>query len=45
MLEKIRRWYRQGLWTEKMVRDAEEKGVLHAGQVKDILEGKGHEAE
>ena len=28
MFEKIKKWYKQGLWTEKMVRDAVAKGVI-----------------
>ena len=37
MFEKIKKWYKQGLWTEKMVRNALEKGVLTEEQVNEIL--------
>ena len=37
MFEKIKKWYKQGLWTEKMIRNAEEKGVLTYEQVVAIL--------
>ena len=37
MFEKINRWYKQGLWTVDMVRNAAEKGVLTLGQVAEIL--------
>lgn len=42
MFEKIKRWYQQGLWTERMVNNAVEKGVLTAGQGREIL-GESHE--
>lgn len=44
MVEKIRRWYQQGLWTERMVQNARMKGVLTEKQSKEILglkEGEG----
>lgn len=28
MKDKITKWYKQGLWTEEMVRQAVEKGVI-----------------
>ena len=28
MKEKIEKWYKQGLWTDAMVRSAVEKGVI-----------------
>lgn len=28
MLEKIKKWYKQGLWTAEMVEKAVEKGVI-----------------
>ena len=28
MFEKIQKWYKQGLWTEKMVKNAYDKGVI-----------------
>lgn len=37
MYGKIKKWYKQGLWTEKMVKDAGEKGVLTKLQVETIL--------
>ena len=37
MYEKIKRWYKQGLWTAAMVRKAVEKGVLTEVQAEDIL--------
>ena len=37
MKEKIARWYAQGLWTEEMVRQAVEKGVLTEGEAGEIL--------
>lgn len=37
MYEKIKKWYTQGLWTEKMVRNAMEKGVLSANEASEIL--------
>ena len=37
MKEKIAKWYKQGLWTEVMVRNAEKKGVLTEADVAEIL--------
>jgi hypothetical protein len=37
MFEKIKKWYSQGLWTEDMVRNAKDKGVLTDKQVVEIL--------
>lgn len=37
MYEKIRKWHMQGLWTEDMVRRAQEKGVLTAQQAEEII--------
>ena len=37
MFEKIKKWYKQGLWTENMVRKALEKGVLSEEQAYEIL--------
>ena len=31
MKEKIAKWYKQGLWTKTMVKNAVKKGVLTAG--------------
>jgi hypothetical protein len=40
MFEKIKKWYNQGLWTVKMVQDAEEKGIITSNQVIEILASK-----
>lgn len=37
MKEKIRKWYKQGLWTADMVRNAVEKGVLSEEEAAEIL--------
>ena len=37
MFEKIMKWYKQGLWTETMVRNAMAKGILTEAQVAKIL--------
>lgn len=37
MFEKIKKWYKQGLWTGQMVLRAIEKGILTAEQAEDIL--------
>ena len=37
MFEKIKKWYKQGLWTAVMVRNAFAKGVITEDQLKDIL--------
>jgi hypothetical protein len=37
MFEKILKWYKQGLWTEKMVNDAFNKGILTKEEVNKIL--------
>ena len=38
MFEKIKKWYKQGLWTEQMVLNAFYKGVLTEEQTNEILE-------
>ena len=38
MFEKIKRWYNQGLWNEKMVHDALDKGVITEEQYNEILD-------
>lgn len=38
MYEKIKRWYRQGLWSAAMVAQAAEKGVLTEEQCAAILQ-------
>ena len=37
MYEKIKKWYKQGLWTEEMVLNAVEKGIITAEQAAEIL--------
>lgn len=37
MFEKIKKWYKQGLWTEAMVRNAYEKAVITESQLSEIL--------
>ena len=37
MYEKIKKWYKQGLWTEEMVQNAVEKGILITEQAAEIL--------
>lgn len=37
MYEKIKKWYKQGLWTEKMVLNAVGKGVITPEQAAEIL--------
>lgn len=37
MKEKIIKWYKQGLWTEKMVQDAVTKGILTIEESAEIL--------
>ena len=37
MKEKIAKWYKQGLWTAKMVQDAVKKGKLTAEETAEIL--------
>ena len=39
MYEKIKKWYKQGLWTEALVLNAVSKGKLTAEEANDILEG------
>ena len=38
MYDKIKKWYMMGLWTQKMVWDAQEKGVLTYEQATKILQ-------
>ncbi len=40
MFEKIKEWYRLGLWDERRVREAVAKNVITAEQFKEIT-GKG----
>ena len=37
MFEKINKWYKQGLWTAPMVRNAFDKGVITEEQLSEIL--------
>lgn len=37
MKEKIVKWYKQGLWTKAMVKNAVMKGVLTAGDYTEIV--------
>ena len=39
MRDKIAKWYAQGLWTEDMVRQAVEKGVITEEEAEEILSG------
>lgn len=38
MYEKIKKWYKQGLWNETMVRNALNKDVITEEQLNEILE-------
>jgi hypothetical protein len=37
MFEKIKKWYKQGLWTREMVLKAEEKKIITLLQTQEIL--------
>lgn len=37
MFEKIKKWYKQGLWTEAMVKNAVAKGILTEAEANEIL--------
>jgi hypothetical protein len=37
MKDKIAKWYKQGLWSEEMVLNAVEKGILTADEATEIL--------
>lgn len=39
MFEKIKKWYKQGLWTAEMVRNAVIKGVITEEQYEEIVGG------
>ncbi len=45
MKEKIAKWFRQGLWTAQMVRQAAEKGLLTQDEAEKLLEENGHDAQ
>ena len=36
MFEKIKKWYRMGIWSAEMVRQAVEKGVLTSVEADEI---------
>ena len=38
MFEKIKKWYKQGLWTDIMVNNAVLKGILSQKEANEILE-------
>lgn len=40
MLEKITRWYKQGLWTAAMVEAAANKGVITRAEARGITGAK-----
>lgn len=40
MKEKIAKWYRMGLWTDSMVRNAVKKGVLTEKEANEIIGGE-----
>ena len=40
MFEKIKKWFKQGLWTEQMVMNAVAKGILTKEQSNEILSAK-----
>lgn len=40
MKEKIVKWYKQGLWTEAMVQNAVQKGVLTEAEADEIYKCK-----
>ena len=40
MFEKIKKWYKQNLWTEQMVLNAVSKGVITEEQANEILDIK-----
>lgn len=37
MFEKIKKWYKQGLWTQDMVHNALEKGIISQDQYDEII--------
>lgn len=38
MFERIKKWYKQGLWSADMVQKAVDKGILTEDQAKEILQ-------
>lgn len=41
MFEKIKKWYKQGLWTAQMVQNAVKKGALTVEEAAEILASDG----
>lgn len=39
MFERIKKWYKQGLWSADMVQKALEKGILTEDEATAIMEG------
>lgn len=37
MKEKIKKWYKQGLWSAEMVQNAVEKGILTEEEAAEIM--------
>lgn len=37
MKDKIAKWYKQGLWTDEMVQNAVDKGILKPEEAAEIL--------
>lgn len=37
MKEKIMKWYKMGLWTEKMIQDAVNKNILTSDEAEKLL--------
>ena len=35
--EKVKRWYERAIWTERMVRDAYDKGRITSDEMAEIL--------
>ena len=38
MFEKIKKWYKQGLWTAEMIQKAAEKGVITQDEADAIVD-------
>ena len=38
MFEKIKKWYKQGLWTKEMVQMAVTKNIITEEQLKEVLD-------
>lgn len=37
MVQKISKWYEQGLWTAQQVQDAADKGIITQAEANEIL--------